>query len=69
MIRPILLGAGLGGLLGALQPVIQGTGGFNSVSVLTAEYTLVGGILGFTVLNYLRMRRRLMQRLQQQRSE
>ena len=65
MIFFLCIGAAFGTLLGALQPLIYHTGGFNSVPVLTAEYTLVGGSLGFCLWNYGRMRKRLLQRVRE----
>lgn len=63
MIFFMCVGAAAGTLLGALQPVISGTGPFNAIPILTAEYTLVGGSLGFALWNYSRLRRRLIQRV------
>ncbi len=65
MIPFVCIGAAVGTLLGALQPIINATGGFNAVPVLTAEYTLVGGCLGFCLWNYGRMRQRLIQRVRE----
>lgn len=61
------LGGLLGLALGAFYPVLAGRGEFNAVPVLTAEYGLVGGSLGFAVSNYLAFRRRLLARIQQSR--
>ncbi|MBS2035080.1 hypothetical protein JST97_08825 [bacterium] len=63
MIFFMCIGAAAGTLLGALQPILSGTGAFNGVPILTAEYTLVGGTLGFALWNYSRLRKRLMQRV------
>ena len=63
MIPFLCIGAACGTLLGALQPLINHTGPFNSVPILTAEYTLVGGCLGFCLWNYSRLRKRLLQRV------
>lgn len=63
MIFFMCIGAAGGTLLGALQPIIMGSGPFNSVPILTAEYTLVGGSLGFALWNYGRLRKRIMRRV------
>lgn len=59
------LGAAAGLLLGSVYPVMLGLGGFNAVPALTAEYTLVGGTLGFAVSNYLGFRQRILRRIAQ----
>lgn len=58
-------GGAAGLLLGAVYPMMLGVGGFNAVPVLTAEYALVGGTLGFAVSNYLGFRRRILARVAQ----
>jgi len=63
MIFLVCIGAACGTLLGALQPLIHHSGKFNSVPILTAEYTLVGACLGFTLWNYGRLRKRIMRRV------
>ena len=63
MIFFMCIGAAVGPLLGAAQPLISGTGAFNGVPILTAEYTLVGGSLGFALWNYGRLRQRLLRRV------
>ena len=63
MIFALCIGAACGTLLGALQPLINHTGPFNAVPILTAEYTVVGACMGFCLWNYGRMRKRLMQRV------
>lgn len=65
LIRFICVGAACGTLVGALQPVLMGMGGFNAVPILTAEYSLVGGGVGFALFNYLRFRRRVLQRVEE----
>ena len=59
----LLGGVAVGAFLGAAQPVIQGVGDFHSVPVLTAEFALVGGCMGWVLHNYLRFRQHLMERI------
>ena len=65
MIFALCIGAACGTLLGALQPLINHTGPFNAVPILTAEYTVVGACMGFCLWNYGRMRQRLLQRVRE----
>jgi len=65
MIFALCIGAACGTLLGALQPIINHTGPFNAVPILTAEYTVVGACMGFCLWNYGRMRQRLLQRVRE----
>ena len=65
MIVAICFGAGCGTLVGALQPLILGLGGFNAIPILTGEYTLVGAAMGFALANYARFRQRILRRVEQ----
>lgn len=59
------IGAAAGLLLGSVYPMMLGLGGFNAVPVLSAEYALVGGTLGFAISNYLGFRQRILRRIAQ----
>ncbi len=60
-------GVVVGAFLGAAQPVIQGVGDFHSVPVLTVEFALVGGCMGWMLHNYLRFRRKMLERIARRR--
>ena len=65
----VLLGATIGAFFGYCYPTLLGKGQAGAEGIFAFEYGMAGGVLTFAVRNYLRMRKRLMDRARAPRED
>jgi len=65
--KAIALGFLGGALFGYFYPTMLGSAGSGAETIFAIEYGMAGGVLTYTIQNYLRWRRRVLERVRKSR--